>query len=122
MKVEMQTIHAEMEAQMKAALQDPTAQANKQMLTPNELSLYDDFVNGKVALNVQYAQSLLDIVRKLSTSFDIEEITMDMLKTQFNRPLDVEAARKAFDSMIDSMVNRQRQKGKNPETIRIIIK
>lgn len=122
MKVEMQTIHAEMESQMKAALQDPTAQANKQMLTSNELALYDSFVNGRATLSVQYAMPLLDIVRKLSTSFDIEEITLDLLKAQFNRPLDVETARNAFDKMIDDMVNRQRQKGKKPETIRIIIK
>jgi hypothetical protein len=92
------------------------------MLSTNDLTLLDEFLGGKVKLNLQYVQPLLDIVRKLSTSFDIEEITLDMLKTQFNRPLDVEAARSALNALVDDMVSRQRQKGKKPETIRIIIK
>ena len=122
MKVEIQDIHAEMESQMKTALQDPAAQANKQMLNNNEVTLLDEFIGGKVKLALQYVQPLLDIVRKLSTSFDIEEITLDLLKTKFNRPLDVEAARQALNIIIDDMINRQRQNGKKPETIRIIIK
>ena len=122
MKVEIQDIHAEMESQMKTALQDPAAQTNKQMLNNNEVTLLDEFIGGKVKLDLQYVQPLLDLVRKLSTSFDIEEITLDLLKTKFNRPLDVESARRALSIIIDDMVNRQRQNGKKPETIRIIIK
>ena len=92
------------------------------MLNNNEVTLLDEFIGGKVKLALQYVQPLLDIVRKLSTSFDIEEITLDLLKTKFNRPLDVEAARQALNIIIDDMINRQRQNGKKPETIRIIIK
>ena len=92
------------------------------MLNNNEVTLLDEFIGGKVKLALQYVQPLLDIVRKLSTSFDIEEITLDLLKTKFNRPLDVESARRALSIIIDDMVNRQRQNGKKPETIRIIIK
>lgn len=122
MKVELQAIHAGLEDQMKTALEDPSVQANRQMLVAEEVKILDDFSAGSIHLDAQYVRSLLEIIKKLSTSFEIEEITMDTLKTRFNRPLDVDAARKVLDEMIDEIVNRQRQQGKKRESIRIVIK
>jgi radical SAM superfamily enzyme len=107
---------------MKAALEDPTAQKNRQMLTDNESTLLDQFISGKASLSSQYVQPILSILKKLSTDFNIEEITLDTLKTRFNRPLDVASAKEALTGIIDEIVTRQRQQGKKYEDIRIIIK
>ena len=122
LKTEIISIHAGMETQIKAALEDPMAQQNKQMLTQQEATLLDEFVTAKISLTAQYVHSILAILKKLSTNFNVVELTMDNLKTRFNRPLDVESARKALSSVIEDIINEQRQQGKKFEDIRIIIK
>ena len=111
-----------MEEQIKAALEDPMAQQNRQMLSQQETTLLDEFVAGQVSLTTQYVHPLLNVVKKLSTNFNVVELTMDSLKSRFNHPLDVESARKAFTSIIEDIINEQRQQGKKYEDIRIIIK
>ena len=122
LKRDIVDILAGMGDQMKAALEDPTAQKNRQMLTDNESTLLDQFISGEVSLSSQYVQPILSILKKLSTDFNIEEITLDTLKTRFNRPLDVASAKEALSGIIDEIVTRQRQHGKKYEDIRIIIK
>ena len=122
LKQELVGILGGMEEQMKSALEDPTAQKNIPMLTTNEKTLLDQFVSGKITLTSQYVHPLLAVVKKLSTTFNVEEITLGTLKSHFNRPLDVAAARKALNDIIDEIVTRQQQQGKKHEDIRIIIK
>ena len=122
LKRDIVDILAGMGDQMKAALEDPTAQKNRQMLTDNESTLLDQFISGEVSLSSQYVQPILSILKKLSTDFNIEEITLDTLKTRFNRPLDVVSAKETLTGIIDEIVTRQRQQGKKYENIRIIIK
>lgn len=115
-------IRAEMEEQMKAALYDPTAQQNRQMLSQQEITLLDEFVSGKVSLTTQYVQPLLAVLKKISTNFNVVELTMESLKARFSRPLDIDSARKALSDMMDDIINEQRLQGKKYEDIRIIIK
>lgn len=122
LKQEMAAIHAGMEEQIKAAIEDPTAQQNRQMLSQQETILLDEFVAGKVSLTAQYVHPLLNVVKKLSTNFNVVELTMDNLKSHFNRPLDINSARQALSALIDDIINEQRQQGKRYEDIRIIIK
>lgn len=122
LKQEMTAIHAGMEEQIKAALEDPMAQQNRQMLSQQETTLLDEFVAGRVSLTAQYVHPLLTVVKKLSTNFNVVELTMDNLKSRFNRPLDINSARQALSTLIDDIVNEQRQQGKKYEDIRIIIK
>lgn len=122
LKVEMTAIQAGMEEQMKAALEDPMAQNNRQMLSQQEATLLDEFVAGQVSLTTQYVHPLLSIVKKLSTNFNVVELTIDTLKSHFNRPLDINAARQALSAIIDDIVSEQRLLGKKYEDIRIIIK
>ena len=122
LKQEMTAIHAGMEEQIKGALEDPMAQQNRQMLSQQETTHLDEFISGKVALTTQYVHPLLAIVKKLSTNFNVVELTMDNLKSRFNRPLDINSARQALTALIDDIINEQRQQGKKYEDIRIIIK
>lgn len=115
-------IHAGMEEQIMAALEDPMAQQNRQMLSQQEMTLLDEFVAGQVSLTAQYVHPLLNVVKKLSTNFNVVELTMDNLKSRFNRPLDINSARQALTTLIDDIINEQRQQGKKYEDIRIIIK
>ena len=115
-------IHAGMEEQIMAALEDPMAQQNRQMLSQQEMTLLDEFVAGQVSLTAQYVHPLLNVVKKLSTNFNVVELTMDNLKSRFNRPLDINSARQALTTLIDDIINEQRQQGKKYEYIRIIIK
>ena len=119
---EITAIHAGMEEQIKAALKDPMAQQNRQMLSQQETTLLDEFVAGQVSLTAQYVHPLLNVVKKLSTNFNVVELTMDNLKSRFNRPLDINSARQALTTLIDDIINEQRQQGKKYEDIRIIIK
>ena len=122
LKQEIAVIHAGMEEQIKAALEDPMAQQNKQMLSQQEATLFDEFVSGNVSLTAQYVHPLLTVLKKLSTNFNVVELTMDSFKSRFNRPLDIESARNALSALIDDIINEQRQQGKKYEDIRIIIK
>lgn len=122
LKQEVTAIHAGMEEQIKAALEDPMAQQNRQMLSQQETTLLDEFVAGRVSLTAQYVHPLLTVVKKLSTNFNVVELTMDNMKSRFNRPLDINSARQALSALIDDIVNEQRQQGKKYEDIRIIIK
>ena len=122
LKQEIVAIQASMEEQIKAALEDPMALQNKQMLSQQEATLFDEFVSGHVSLTAQYVHPLLNVVKKLSTNFNVVELTMDSLKSRFNRPLDVDSARKALSDIVDNIVNEQRLQGKKYEDIRIIIK
>ena len=122
LKLDLTVIIGEMENQMKAAIEDPTAQKNLQMLSPDESIILDDFLSGNISLSLQYIHTILSILKKLSTDFNIEEITLEKLKTRFNRPLDINSAREAFSSLMDEIVNQQRQQGKKYEDIRIVIK
>ena len=122
LKQDIVAIHAGMEEQMKNALEDPMAQRNRQMLSADEATLLDEFVAGHVTLTNQYVRPLLAVVKKLSTNFNVVEITMDKLKSRFNRPLDINAARQELSAIIDDIVQEQRQQGKKFEDIRIIIK
>ena len=122
LKQDIIAIHAGIEEQMKSALEDPTAQANRQMLTANETTMLDEFTTGKITLSLQYANPLLAIVKKLSTNFSVVEITIDNLKARFSRPLDLSSARQALNSLIEDIANQQQQQGKKYEDVRIIIK
>ena len=122
LKQDIVAIQSGMEEQMKNALEDPMAQQNRQMLSIDEATLLDEFVAGHIALTNQYVRPLLAVVKKLSTNFNVVEITMDKLKSHFNRPLDVNSARQELSALIDDIVNEQRQQGKKFEDIRIIIK
>ena len=122
LKQDIVAIQSGMEEQMKNALEDPMAQQNRQMLSTDEATLLDEFVAGHIALTNQYVRPLLAVVKKLSTNFNVVEITMDKLKSHFNRPLDINSARQELSALIDDIVNEQRQQGKKFEDIRIIIK
>ena len=122
LKQDIVGILAGIEDQMKVALEDPTAQRNRQMLTDNESTLLDQFFSGTISLSSQYVHPILSILKKLSTDFNIEEITLDTLKARFNRPLDVASAKETLTGLIDEIVTHQRQQGKKYEDIRIIIK
>ena len=122
LKQDIVAIQSGMEEQMKNALEDPMAQQNRQMLSIDEATLLDEFVAGHIALTNQYVRPLLAVVKKLSTNFNVVEITMDKLKSHFNRPLDINSARQELSALIDDIVNEQRQQGKKFEDIRIIIK
>ena len=122
LKQEIIAIHAGMEEQIKAALEDPMAQQNKQMLSQQEATLFDEFVSGRVSLTAQYVHPLLTVVKKLSTNFNVVELTMDSFKSRFNRPLDIDSARKVLSNLIEDIIYEQRQQGKKYEDIRIIVK
>ena len=79
-------------------------------------------ISGHVSLTAQYVHPLLTVVEKLSTNFNVVELTMDSFMSRFNRPLDIASARKVLSDLIEDIIYEQRQQGKKFEDIRIIVK
>jgi len=63
------------ESQFHDALEDPTTQRNKEMLSDVEKTTIQQFADGEINLDVQYARPLMEIVKKLQRSFARVEIS-----------------------------------------------
>lgn len=117
LKDELKEIYAEYEQGFHDALEDPTILRNKEMLTQEEKSTIQQFIDGNITLNPQYARILIDIINKLQRSFTKVEINHNEMLKIFSRPMTKQQALDALAAYIDNQ-----SRGHKPEDIRIIVK
>ena len=87
------------------------------VLNEQEKATLEQFNNGIIELNQQYARILIDIISKLQKSFTKIEIGHDVMMKIFSRPMTKQQALDALASYIDN-----KSRGHKPEDVRIIIK
>lgn len=114
---ELNEIFAEFEQSFHDALEDPTTFKNRELLNEQEKVTLEQFNNGIIELNQQYARILIDIISKLQKSFTKIEIGHDVMMKIFSRPMTKQQALDALASYIDN-----KSRGHKPEDVRIIIK
>lgn len=105
------------ESQFHYALEDPTTQRNKEMLSDVEKTTIQQFVDGDIKLDVQYARPLMEIIKKLQHSFARVEISNSDIAQIFSRPMNKQQALDAFAQFIDD-----KSRGHRPEDVRIIVR
>lgn len=105
------------ESQFHDALEDPTTQRNKEMLSDVEKTTIQQFVDGDIKLDVQYARPLMEIIKKLQHSFARVEISNSDIAQIFSRPMNKQQALDAFAQFIDD-----KSRGHRPEDVRIIVR
>ena len=114
---ELNEIFAEYEQQFRDALDDPTTKRNQEMLSHQEKTMIQQFADGVIKLNRQYAHPLIEIITKLQRSFTKIEINHgDMLRI-FSKPMTKQQAIEALAEYIEAQ-----SRGHRPEDVRIIIK
>lgn len=114
---ELSDIYSEYEQQFHDALEDPTTEKNKMMLSEQEKTTIQQFADGQITLNHQYARTLIEIIKKLQHSFTKVEIDhSDMLRI-FSKPMKKQEALDALARYIED-----KSHGHRPEDVRIIIK
>ena len=114
---ELNEIFVEFEQNFHEALEDPTTFKNRDLLNEQEKVIIEQFKNGKIGLNQQYAHILIEIINKLQRSFTKIEIGHDEMIKIFSRPMTKQQALDALASYIDNQ-----SRGHKPEDVRIIIK
>ncbi len=117
LKDEQEDIFEDFLAQFKEALEDPTTENNRDMLTSDEKSLVEKFGNDTITLDRHTARPLADAIAKLQRSFTKIEITHEDMLRIFSRPMTKQQAIDALTAYI-----QQKSQGHRPEDIRIIIK
>ena len=117
MEDELDEIFNGYESQFHDALEDPTTQRNKEMLSDVEKTTIQQFVDGDIKLDVQYARPLMEIIKKLQHSFTRVEISNSDIAQIFSRPMNKQQALDAFAQFIDD-----KSRGHRPEDVRIIVR
>ena len=117
MEDELNEIFNGYESQFHDALEDPTTQRNKEMLTDVEKTTIQQFVDGYIKLDVQYARPLMEIIKKLQHSFTRVEISNSDIAQIFSRPMNKQQALDALAQFIDD-----KSRGHRPEDVRIIVR
>lgn len=117
LKDELNEIYSEYENQFHEALEDPTTKKNRDMLSETEKTTIQQFTDGEIQLNHQYARPLIEIITKLQKSFTKVEIGHDDMVKIFSKPMTKQQAIDALSAYIDSQSH-----GHNPQDVRIIIK
>ena len=117
MEDELNEIFNGYESQFHDALEDPTTQRNKEMLSDVEKTTIQQFVDGDIKLDVQYARPLMEIIKKLQHSFTRVEISNSDIAQIFSRPMNKQQALDALAQFIDD-----KSRGHRPEDVRIIVR
>lgn len=114
---ELNEIFAEFEQSFHEALEDPTTFKNRELLNEQEKVTIEQFKNGVIELNQQYARILIEIISKLQRSFTKIEIGHDEMMKIFSRPMTKQQALDALAAYIDNQ-----SRGHKLEDVRIIVK
>ena len=114
---ELDIIYNSYDQQFHDALEDPTTERNKEMLTDGEKTTIQQFAEGTIKLDLTYAHTLVDIIKKLQHSFTRIEIGSAEIGQIFSRPMNKQQALDALAQYIDA-----KSRGHRPEDIRIIIR
>lgn len=117
LKTELKQLLENWEQTLKDMLEDPIVKKNLSLLDAAQAKLLKEFKENKIALSKDNVRKIVNAVMDLHKGLIKFELTIDNLKTQFNKPLTPDDAIDAFKAYIDSI-----SKGKERDKIRIILK
>ena len=102
---------------LKDSLDDPMVQKKMSLLDKVLVNLLNDFKNEKINLAKDNALKIRNAIMDLHKGLEKVELSMDGMKTAFNKPLTPDEAVDAFKAYINLLA-----KGKERDKIRIILK
>jgi hypothetical protein len=117
LKKELKQLLVNWEQTLKDTLEDPIVKKNLSLLDATQAKLLKDFKENNIALSKDNVRKIVNAVMDLHKGLIKFELTIDNLKTQFNKPLTPDDAIDAFKAYIDTI-----SKGKERDKIRIILK
>lgn len=117
LKTELKQLLENWEQTLKDTLEDPIVKKNLSLLDATQAKLLKDFKENNIALSKDNVRKIVNAVMDLHKGLIKFELTIENLKTQFNKPLTPDDAIDAFKAYIDTI-----SKGKERDKIRIILK
>ena len=117
LKKQLKELLADWEQTLKETLEDPIVKKNLTLLEPEQANLLKSFKGGETTLAKDNVRKIANAVMDLHKGLEKIEMTIDNLKTKFNKPLTPDDAIEAFKAYVDSV-----SKGKERDKIRIILK
>jgi hypothetical protein len=102
---------------LKDTLDDPMVKKKMNLLDDVTQKLLSDFKSGAIALAKDNALRIRNAIMDLHKGLEKVELSMEKMKTTFNKPLTPDEAIEAFSAYINSIA-----KGKERDKIRIILK
>ncbi len=117
LKTELIQLLENWEQTLKDTLEDPIVKKNLSLLDTAQTKLLNEFKENKIALSKNNVRKIANAIMDLHKGLEKIELTIDNLKTQFNKPLTPDDAIDAFKAYINSI-----SKGKERDKIRIILK
>ena len=86
------------------------------MLNGDQKSLATNYKNGSIKISVDNCRMMRDIINNLSDGFEKIELSNADFASVFNKPMNVEEAKEAFNNFIETQCS-----GKERNKIRIIL-
>ena len=117
LKLKTQEIRANWEDTLKETLEDPMVKKKLELLSKEESDLLMGFKSGGISLDRSNVRKICDAIMNLHEGLQKVELTLDALKSTFNKPLTPEQALEAFKAYLDQV-----SVGKDRNKIRIILK
>jgi len=105
------------EQTLKDTLEDPMVKKNMSLLDPAQSKLLKNFESDKIKLQKDNALAIRNAIMSLHKGLEKIELSLDGMKTTFNKPLTPDEAVEAFKAYVDHL-----SKGKERDKIRIILK
>lgn len=102
---------------MRSVFKDPSVQDNLEILNTSDRQLAEGFRDGTVDLTTENAGRLRDLISQLSQGIDKLEISLDEIKSIFNRPLTPAEASEAINAFIENKC-----RGRERSKVRIVLK
>jgi hypothetical protein len=116
-KQDLQQLLENWKKTLKDTLEDPMVKKNMSLLGSEQNALLIDFKSGKTVLSKDNALSIRNAILSLYQGLEKIELSLEGMKSTFNKPLTPDEAINAFKEHIDLLA-----KGKERDKIRIILK
>ena len=113
---QLDSIYAHWESNIKDLFNDPGIDQNLNMLSGEQKILAISFKNGSAKITSDNCRMMRDIINTLSNGFEKIELTASDFASVFNKPMNVEEAKNAFNQFIENQCA-----GKERGKIRIIL-
>lgn len=116
-KEDLKVLLSQWENTLKETLEDPMVKKKMNLLDKVEITLLEGFKSAKTKLSKDNALSIRNAIMKLHKGLEKVELSLEGMKSTFNKPLTPDESIEAFKEYMDQLT-----KGKERDTIRIILK
>lgn len=117
LKQELTDLLKHWEETLKETLEDPMVKKKMPLLDQSLIVLLDEFKTNKIKLSKDNVSSIRNAIMDLHKGLEKLELSIEGMKTTFNKPLTPDEAIEAFKAYMDMV-----SKGKQRDQIRIILK